>query len=494
MLWIALFLPELPLQSVESRLWQGPDPTSAQPHAISEGPDTRPVLCAVNASARELGIRPQQTVSTARALVSDLLVTPRQHAWEEETLKKVATIASQFTPMVCMDSESVLLEISSSLKLFGGLGQLFSRLRSSLQESGLHALAGIAPTPLAACLFAKARITRPGVRGSLQSEDLPMRLADLPLALFGWPHAKLATLAQLGLTRIRDLADLPRAGLTRRFGKEIIHDLDRALGRIPDPRPAFVLPEHFSTRVEFMREVIHFEGLRFPIRRMLSELEQFLRARGAAISGWTLTFEHTRTLQSTIRITTQRPTRERERWENLLCERIARTPLSGEVSAMTLDCDAVQPLEEENLSWLPDAQKQAGKLGDLLERLSARLGDGCIYGIATREDHRPEHAWSRLATDSVHRSSTSSHPALPWPSRPLWLLPIPRALITRDQHPQNQGELSLLSGPERIECGWWDGQAALRDYFVAQNPVGEKVWIYRELKTPDTWFLHGLFS
>ena len=52
----------------------------------------------------------------------------------------------------------------------------------------------------------------------------------------------------------------------------------------------------------------------------------------------------------------------------------------------------------------------------------------------------------------------------------------------------------MLSGPERIETGWWDGQPARRDYFIARNSLGEVVWIYRELAQPGNWYLHGHFG
>jgi protein ImuB len=53
----------------------------------------------------------------------------------------------------------------------------------------------------------------------------------------------------------------------------------------------------------------------------------------------------------------------------------------------------------------------------------------------------------------------------------------------------------LLSGPERIEAGWWDGALALRDYFVAQGEEGACYWIYRERDASSArWFLHGLFG
>jgi hypothetical protein len=30
--------------------------------------------------------------------------------------------------------------------------------------------------------------------------------------------------------------------------------------------------------------------------------------------------------------------------------------------------------------------------------------------------------------------------------------------------------------------------------FIARNPQGEMLWIYRELAQPDHWFLHGHFG
>jgi len=58
--------------------------------------------------------------------------------------------------------------------------------------------------------------------------------------------------------------------------------------------------------------------------------------------------------------------------------------------------------------------------------------------------------------------------------------------------------LTLVTGPERIECGWWDlgagANAVHRDYFVAYNGRGQWLWIYRELAAPRGWFLHGLFA
>jgi protein ImuB len=91
--------------------------------------------------------------------------------------------------------------------------------------------------------------------------------------------------------------------------------------------------------------------------------------------------------------------------------------------------------------------------------------------------------------------------------RPLLIAPQPQPLPARDdaddEPPRYRGTLKLIAGPERIEAGWWDlaspafGQprgAVVRDYFVARNPQGQTLWIYRDLAAPHGWFLHGFFA
>ena len=83
-----------------------------------------------------------------------------------------------------------------------------------------------------------------------------------------------------------------------------------------------------------------------------------------------------------------------------------------------------------------------------------------------------------------------------FPVRPLWLLPAPRSLPVRDGRPcqEGGGPLELREGPERIESGWWDGGDVARDYYVAENRHGERFWIYRDLRAPASWYLHGVFA
>jgi protein ImuB len=105
---------------------------------------------------------------------------------------------------------------------------------------------------------------------------------------------------------------------------------------------------------------------------------------------------------------------------------------------------------------------------------------------------------------AVHaQQGTALPPARPAAPRPLLLLPAPRPLRATAEQPSCDGPLTLVTGPERIEAGWWDfdspaagkpRQAVHRDYFVARNPQGQLLWIFRELTAPRGWFLHGFFA
>ena len=56
------------------------------------------------------------------------------------------------------------------------------------------------------------------------------------------------------------------------------------------------------------------------------------------------------------------------------------------------------------------------------------------------------------------------------------------------------GALALAAGPERIEAGWWDGGDVRRDYFIAIDGAGRRLWIFRDPRPPGGWFLQGMFA
>ncbi|OWW19826.1 hypothetical protein AYR66_10265 [Noviherbaspirillum denitrificans] len=174
----------------------------------------------------------------------------------------------------------------------------------------------------------------------------------------------------------------------------------------------------------------------------------------------------------------------------LLRERLARLELAAPVIGLRLQADHVSPMEAPSGSLFPDPGSSPADYHRLLELLTARLGDRSVLAPSPRADHRPEvcNAWVP--------ATTVTRPAPPPPhlERPFWMLETPIALMVRDHRPFYESPLRLVKGPERIECGWWDGQLVVRDYFVAQGDRG-CYWIYRERMGEEVcWFLQGLFG
>ena len=494
MLWISAYLPELSLQShARGALGQ----LQGVPLAISDGIVSRPHVHAANTCAREAGITALMPIAAARARAAELLVVPREPAKEQETLHETATWLAQFTPMVSAEKSGVSLEISTSLRLFGGIAALAQRIRTGLKSMGLHAALGIAPTPRAAYVLARATHTMSGIRmcraGDATSAQLRERLADIPLVLFDWPHDVIQPLAALGLVRVRDLLKQPRAGLLRRFGVAMLTDLDRALGEAADPREPHRLPEDFSASTDLLFDIIDAERLFIPINMLLNQMEGFLRARGAAANEIVLDLKHNRQLNTRHEFGTRHPLRNADDWLRLIRERLTAQPFPEAVTALKLSAPRLVAFQKQNESWLPTPDIHQEKWRTLLERVASRLGEKSVFSVREVSDHRPEFAWGADKESDYPKAMRMLQIAQDKP-RPLLLLTEPRALVTISGAPQHHGTLSLLAGPERIETGWWDGRPVARDYFVAKNPEQEICWIFRDYRFGKKWYLHGVFS
>lgn len=484
MLWLALELPSLPLQIVER--------AGAMPDAlvVSEGSAQRPVVACANAAARARGVREGQPLAAAKAIAGNLRVLARDPQAEKETLERLAAWAGRFTPMVSVEAQGISLEVEASLRLFGGHARLAAAVRQGVRELGLRATLGVAPTALAARLFARAAAQGIRARGCLALADLEVRLADLPLFLLDWPERTLARFADLGLLRLRDALALPAEGIARRFGPELADSLGRLTGRIADPRAPYVAPPRLRSRLELPCEVRGVEALAFALRRMLAELEGALLGRGAGVQRMVLSLEHGREARTRVALEFASPEREAEYILAIAREKLARIALPAPTVALELAADALVPRDPRASSWLPGERER------LLERLAARLGRDRVYGIALADDHRPERDWKienrgrttffkARNTAAANGSSNENRGTSPVFLRPVWLLKRPQRLIDA---------LEVAAGPERIESGWWDGEEVRRDYHVATNARGEAFWIFREHRDPSSWYLHGVFA
>ena len=400
------------------------------------------------------------------------IVSPVQ---EKHALKALAGWAGQFSSRICLDAERRLLwlEIGSSLRYFGGLDVLLEKVVAGLNALALKARTGVAPTPEAAALLAQ----QPQALPVLQLAHLHQALAALPLAELAMSPAAIAGLQASGLTSVGELLALPRAALARRWGLQVTDYLQRLLGERADPRKSYRAPQTYQRRFDFVEPVQTVEGLLFPLRRILYELQGYLRGRDAALQALTVAFSHHDHADTVLTLRTTDPQRDALRLFALLREKLERTQLPGAVMQIRLGIERFVALRDTQLHLWDESARHDASWSDLLDKLRARLGEQAVRRLGLRDDHRPEKAWC------VESGAAAADLPPAFPDRPLWLLP-PRPI---ERLPK------LLGTPERIEAGWWSGEDSSRDYYIAQTAEGSRWWLYREAATAR-WFLQGIWA
>ncbi len=497
MLWLSLFLPDLPLLCAMGGVGLG-GALSGKAIGVADGPENRPFLRACNRESCAAGIAVGMGVAQARSLHHDLIVLPRQDAEERQALIAAAHLLLTFTPMVAIEPDGerhcVVMELSASVNLFGGIAALARKIIALMRNAENTArfgaaFFGLAPTPLAAELFARQRAGGHAAIACLPGQPLAAALRNVPLTCVPWLTDYIATLHTLGIFHLGALLQLPREGLAQRFGAQTLRTLDRCAGHAPDVRAPFIPAAQFEAQMECILPMQEGPLLMGSVAQLLAQLAQWLQARASGARAFEIIFDHSREAKSTYALTTHAPMRDVKRWSILLTEHFQRAPLAAPVHRVRLRCAQAYALGNDNATLIPLPQQSQATWDALIDRLHARLGAQAVYTLRTAPDHRPEHAQKR-------NGQTQQHALTPMPKalRPTFLLPRARALIVRDAMPQYQGALALLSAPERIQSGWWDDAPIERDYFIARNAQGTLCWIYRALNEPGAWYLHGFFA
>ena len=479
MLWACILLPQLALDGV---LRRHPDP--AAPLALVDGPAQRRVLRAVNPAARAAGLRPGQSLGAAQALCSRFAAVAHDPAEAGRWHDFLAAWAYRYSSLVCRTLPSaLLLEVEASFKLFGPWPRFEARLREDLAALGFRHRITLAPNPWAARVLANAH------DGLAITAAAPLRnaLGQLPVERSGLDPAVAASLRRMGLRRLRQVFELPRAALGKRIGPEALAHLDRLDGSLPTPLECYQPPDVFAARIELNFDVESSQALLFPLRRLTGDLAAFLAGRDGGVLRFELRLEHEGRADTVVPVGLLAPERDAAMLFELARGRLEQARVPAPVRGVRLvarDLPAFVPAGRDLFDTRP---QQAVPWEQLRERLRARLGEDAVHGLAVRADHRPERAFTPEAAPP--RAGAVPVPAPG--SRPGWLLPRPSPL--RDHR------VGILAGPERIETGWWEGDVR-RDYYRLHTSAGQQAWAWRPAGdapvdgSGDGFMLHGWFG
>jgi protein ImuB len=382
---------------------------------------------------------------------------------------------------------------------------LLRDLLRRLTRSGLAARAAVADTPGAAWALARfgetpAIIAPPG--GSAAA------LAPLPVEALRLSAEIRDGLGLLGITRIGELAALPRAQLTLRFGREVGTRYDQALGLAAEPLAPLVPRMLAQVRLAFAEPLGDAAGLAEAVARLMPELCRDLAGRQHGVRRLDAVFRRVDGRPIAIRVGTAAATRDPGHLARLLDERLPEVDPGFGIDEIVLLASRTESLRERQVRGAvlaPFEGSGAAGLGDLVDRLGNRLGEGRIFRAAPVESRVPERSVRRV-------------PALAPPTRAAWpaALPRPSRII---EPPEPVAATALVpdcppsffvwrrvryrvrsaDGPERVRGEWWRADAeadSLRDYYRVEDEDGRRFWLFRDAPAGENprWWLHGRFS
>ena len=475
----------------------------------------------MNAAAERLGLNPGLALAEARAMRPDLAVAAEDAAADARLLAALADACGRYTPLVALDGgDGLLLDIGGCAHLFGGEAALLADVAARFARLGFALAAGIADTIGAA--WAVARHGADGQPSIVPGGGERAALAPLRLAALRLSPESAGVLARVGLRRVGDIVDLPRAPLAARFGEPLLRRLDQALGREREPlNPRLPVPPYF-TEQRFAEPIGREEDVLASVQRLAARLSGMLEKRGEGARRIELSLFRTDGAVRRIAVGSGRPLRDPQEMRALFAERLAALadefdPGFGfDLARLAILAAEAAPPEQIGLGGREDS----AAIERLTDRLAARLGSRRVGRMIAQDSHIPEIAAALVpAQSSAARADVA---AAGWNAfrrfrtetglsqRPLRLFTQPEPIDAVASVPEGPPlrfrwrralhEVAAAEGPERIEGMWWSEDAEpARDYFRVEDFSGARFWVFRAglYRNPDDaprWFLHGLFA
>lgn len=248
-----------------------------KPVAVGGQPDERGVVSSASYEARVFGVRSAMPMRTALQKCPQLIVLSPRHGHYSQWSRKVMAVFYEITPQVePMSIDEAYLDITGSELLWGMPEQAARMLKARIRdEFDLPCSIGVASNKLVAKIATETakpdgiRIVPPGEEGAF--------LAPMPIErLWGIGPKASATLRDMHIESIGQLAQASRDALARRFGATQAEDMLRRANGISDA-PVEINREskQISQEVTFARDIDDPERL----RRVLLELSESVGTR-----------------------------------------------------------------------------------------------------------------------------------------------------------------------------------------------------------------------
>lgn len=366
------------------------------------------LISAVNHIARRYGVREEQTVAEASALLAQLVIRTVSTEELSAALGKIADAAFSFGATVSIQlPNTVLVDVTGSAHLYGGEEALGLALVERVRAMGHVAQVALANGPILAGSFARfggAEMEAGGVLIVAPSEQ-KRRLFQLPLAALALTSELSIWFARLGVITIGDFAKLPRCSVAARLGEDAPRVLGLLDGVDESPLVAYQPVSVLQEEITWDEPTSGVEPLLFAARRLAFRLGSRLEGLGKAAQTLELTVQYDagiarhrkleRRLSTNIELAT--PLYRSEELTRIISVRLRALRLGAPHVGLRLTALHITRAPQLQLSLVrAEAQvegvqhKGPEALPVLLAELAADIGAGKFGVLRLNNSHRPE--------------------------------------------------------------------------------------------------------
>ncbi len=428
-----------------------------------------------------------------------------------QRLAQLAHHCWRFTPKIALaPGNSLFLDVSGSIGLFGGESELLGEVVAELRRRGEAAQVCIADTPGAAWA---------GTRGASEAVVLLAPGSGLE-AMGAWPVEALrleteicSVLRELGLHTIGALSRIAPESLQARFGAATALRLQQAAGHAPEPLDYLPPPRRFEARMEFDSPVVLQQAIAAATAELAVRICGQLSAAGMGSRRFELRLLRSDGECLTHRLRTARLIQPAPQLAELLHEKLQAKPPSMArgvgYDAVSLHAYDAEEATAEQADWLSGAS--AGNLeGDfarLVDRLCSRLGAEAVRIAVAEASYLPERRWRLISALDPRPAENPSFRPNGKPMRaPLLLLedaePVEASAPAAGGAPawirwrRQRLTLRRAQGPRRLAPEWWrSGERNAREYWLLEDELGRCFSAYRK-QAPDSgpprWYVQAL--
>ena len=461
----------------------------------------RMIITGANANAQLQGVHEGMVLADARAFIPNLEVLDNRPDLSDKLLKRLAEWCIRFTPIVAVNPpDGLFFDATGCSHLWGGDEQYLADIINKINARGYAVRASIADTPGVAWAVARFGKDSMVIPAGMHFQAL----FPLPPEALRLEPLTVERLHKLGLHQIRQFINMPRASLRRRFGQEMIQQIDKALGREMEEIQPVQLPEPYQERLPCMEPIVTPTGIQIALHELLKTLCRRLQQeqkglRSAIFKGYRVDGKI-----EAINIGTNRPTHNVIHLLKLFEVKLPSIEPAMGIELFVLEAPKVEDhFPQQEKMWESSGGLDDVRVSELIDRLVGKIGVKAIQRFMPDERYWPERSF-KPASSVIEKLTTE------WRTdtcRPLQLLQRPERIEVTAPIPdyppmlfRYKGKLHKVvkaDGPERIEQEWWLQQGEHRDYYRIEDEEGRRYWLFRLGHYHDKiyqWFLHGFFA